>query len=1164
MGGGTLDNTITFQQNPQRVFDDPCGNFPVFTQESFNQWITDTCNNEAPGFTDGSLNYLISFDAPYTIIGSNVLKDLSNIDICNTEGASLTDKFAHPEALTDICDSAFRNMNLTGGLDFSKFSALKTIGPDAFSKNNFNDTIIFGKNSTLTDILSRSSVDSGAFYNSNISGPLDLSGLSALESIGIGTFANNKITALDLSGLNYLRTINDFAFVDNSISSVNFNGLSNLQNIYDAAFSANLLSNLELKDLSSLVSIGINTFNQNIIEDISLLNCPSLNTIGENAFASNPLTGSLTLRNVPSLNEFPITGISKTASFEGNLELTGTGFTEIGDFSNGSFQGSLTINDNQDLTSIDVSAFSDNSFTSLELSGNTALTIVQSGSFANNNFVDGVTFTNCPSLQSIQGGFGDGGAFYQSNISGSLDLKELTALQILGPQAFSDNNITDLELDGLSALQTIGYSAFANNDLSSVDFTTLSALAEFGSYAFTNNNLTSLDLSGLSALERVFTFAFSDNSLTSVDFTGLTALISIANSAFTNNNISSVNFSDLSALIIIGNAFVNNNITDISFINDPSLSSIESNAFDENPLTGSLTLRNVPSLAAFPHEAIDVYGFTGNLELTGTGFTEIGDFINGSFTGSLTINANLDLSSINESAFTYNLFTSLDLSGNTDLTIIQKGSFAYNNFVDGVTFTNCPSLQSIEGGDIGGAFSYSNIGSLTFNTLPGLTNIGDIGDGYGAYEEAGIPGALDLSGLTNLQTIGVYAFAFNDINSVDFTGLNALQTIGDTAFDSNSLTSVDFTDLSALQTIGVSAFAYNNISSVDFSGLTALQTIGDSAFRFNNITDISLINDPSLSSIDSGAFVVNPLTGSLMLRNVPSLAAFPHNAIPTDSFEGNLELTGTGFTEIGDFSNGSFQGSLTINDNLDLSSINENAFKDNSFTSLELSGNTALTIVQKGSFAFNNFIDGVTFTNCPSLQSIQGGNSTSDGAFYQSNISGPLDLKELTALQTIGRGTFFSNNLTSVDFTGLTALQTIGIDAFSNNDLTSVDFSGLTALQTISGSAFFNNNDLTSVDFTGLNDLQTIGVNAFSFNNISSVDFSGLTALQTIGLNAFANNLNLTEFRFFDNSGCTLGSNVYPDLSGVSSSPPGISGEIWDNSGFTIPTNGLYIWNVPP
>jgi hypothetical protein len=142
----------------------------------------------------------------------------------------------------------------------------------------------------------------------------------------------------------------------------------------------------------------------------------------------------------------------------------------------------------------------------------------------------------------------------------------------------------------------------------------------------------------------------------------------------------------------------------------------------------------------------------------------------------------------------------------------------------------------------------------------------------------------------------------------------------------------------------------------------------------------------------------------------------------------------------------------------------------------------------------------------------------------------------LTALQTIGDQAFYINKLYWVDFTGLTNLKTIGDQAFASMNMSSVDLSGLTALQ-------------------------TIGESAFNGNEIASVDFSGLTNLQTIGDSAFEFNTNISSFRFFDNSGCTLGSNVCQALNSQFSTGANPSIE-WLNSGFTIPTNGLYIWNV--
>ena len=95
--------------------------------------------------------------------------------------------------------------------------------------------------------------------------------------------------------------------------------------------------------------------------------------------------------------------------------------------------------------------------------------------------------------------------------------------------------------------------------------------------------------------------------------------------------------------------------------------------------------------------------------------------------------------------------------------------------------------------------------------------------------------------------------------------------------------------------------------------------------------------------------------------------------------------------------------------------------------------------------------------------------------------------------------------------------------------------------------------------------LETIGDGAFSQAGISGgLDFSGLTALTTISNEAFLFNPNITLFNFFDNSGCILGSSVYPDFSGLLSacSNSDLSLE-WNNSGFAITNSAEHIWKLP-
>ena len=524
MGGGSLPQTITFQQNPLRTFDDPCGNFPVFTKESFNQWISQTAASTS-GFTEASLNYLVTFDSPWQVIGSNVFKDLSNIDISN--GQSLTDIFEYKEALTDISASAFENMGLSGGLDFSGFSALETIGNSAFG-NNPNLTSVNLKNNALKTIGNSAFVETGLTE-------LDLSGLNTLETIGDSAFFDRPLEPLNLTGLTNLKTIGDYAFDTNigrfgTILTSNLSELTNLESIGSSAFGGVAIGALEISGLNSLKtigdsafygtgdqiygvllqnlpdlsSIGNNAFNDQLINDIIIINCPSLNNIGNDCFTRyfDYSSNNLTLRGVPSLTSFPHQAFH-TASFEGSLELTGTGFTEItDDFSNGSFAGSLIINDNQDLSSINENAFYNTNFTSLELSGNTALKTIKAGSFSSANYINGVTFTNSPSLTNIEGSsdINKQGAFFRSDINGPLDFKPLIGLQRIGASgdtngAFENNiSITTIDFSGLSSLEIIGDRAFSKQGsetfFESVNFSNCPSLQVIKTKAFETSNIT--------------------------------------------------------------------------------------------------------------------------------------------------------------------------------------------------------------------------------------------------------------------------------------------------------------------------------------------------------------------------------------------------------------------------------------------------------------------------------------------------------------------------------------------------------------------------------------------------------------------------------------------------------------------------------------------------
>ena len=119
------------------------------------------------------------------------------------------------------------------------------------------------------------------------------------------------------------------------------------------------------------------------------------------------------------------------------------------------------------------------------------------------------------------------------------------------------------------------------------------------------------------------------------------------------------------------------------------------------------------------------------------------------------------------------------------------------------------------------------------------------------------------------------------------------------------------------------------------------------------------------------------------------------------------------------------------------------AFSDDSLTSLDVSGLTALT-----------------YLACPT------NNLTS------------LDVSGLTALTTLSFG---GNQLTSLDVSGLTALTSL---YFDDNNLTSLDVSGLTALTTLS----CRDNSLTSLDVSGLTALTLLSCNGNALTSLLATD----------------------------------------------------------------------------
>jgi hypothetical protein len=125
--------------------------------------------------------------------------------------------------------------------------------------------------------------------------------------------------------------------------------------------------------------------------------------------------------------------------------------------------------------------------------------------------------------------------------------------------------------------------------------------------------------------------------------------------------------------------------------------------------------------------------------------------------------------------------------------------------------------------------------------------------------------SVDLSHVTELKTIGTYAFYYNRISSLDLSNLSKLTTIGSGAFDGNKLSTIELNNLPSLTKIGKYAFVGRTTKSVTLKDLSALVTIDNAAFARGKGTYPDS-NDNKIS--------YNTCSPTYTFDNVPNVAAY--------------------------------------------------------------------------------------------------------------------------------------------------------------------------------------------------------------------------------------------------------------------------------------------------
>ncbi len=573
--------------------------------------------------------------------------------------------------------------------------------------------------------------------------------------------------------------------------------------------------------------------------------------------------------------------------------------------------------------------FQKNNIVSVDFSSCPNLQSINKGAFHYNQTITSVDFTGCTNLDSINE------YSFEYNLIGNLDLSDCSSLTKVKENAFGNNQISTLNLSGCSSLNLIGDEAFYRNLLTSINFNGCIALQLIDHSAFSyNSTLTTLNFDGCSALTTIGEGAFSSCSINTIDFSACSSLKTITQGAFETNDLITIDLSPCTQLTYIGReAFYDNTLTQFNVPVNP-LSTLygwrdaRGNLF---PAGSAVTDLEASYMVPVPYTLTNA-----DVEVTGGIITscsysfEKTDIIIPQTLHSETIigienktNGNgvfesKDITSIKfpstiefigNYAFKYNSIYNLDFSNFTSLTSIGVDAFRYNSDID---------------------FDEACLHSINFTGCTSLTTIAD-----GAFGANALKGILDLSDLTNLISIGEYAFSYDgygNLNSINFSNLTKLTHIGRNAFRSHDIKSLDLSPCNHLEVIDGYAFeGCDSLTSVNLMNCDSLRIIGDNAFEDCEISTISITNCSRLERIGEEAFSDNKLDGNLDLTSATALTEIGYRA-----FYRNL-LDGVDFTNC-----------------LSLSRINDQAFRSNDITGINLMNCTRLTYVGSEAFYYNN------------------------------------------------------------------------------------------------------------------------------------------------------------------------------------------------------------------
>ncbi|MDO4777984.1 MAG: Cna B-type domain-containing protein [Tissierellia bacterium] len=599
-------------------------------------------------------------------------------------------------------------------------------------------------------------------------------------------------------------------------------------------------------------------------------------------------------------------------------------------------------------------------------------------------------------------------------------------------------------------IKAIDSNSFKDVKIETIDFIDMTSLERINARAFENSGLsTILNISSSKYLKTIGYESFKNNKLTDFDFSPLTLLEEIQQGAFYKNNLERVYLSGHPKLREIGNSvFDENKIEELVISETPELRRISDYAFRNNKIK-SLDLQNLENL-----EHIGYMSFTNN---------EIKE---------LNLKNLPKLEVIRIDAFRNNKMQNLTFSELPLLKLIEENSFS-NNLLETVDFSELSSLEKL------GGFENNKLQSINIEGLKKLKTILNY-----AFKNNNLS-EVNLVGLDSLESIKYQSFSYNpNLKKVTFKELPNFTNMLDEIFFGTSIDDVEFIDLPKLKNIkGFKSI--KTLSRVVMENLPVLEEI--SGFNNTDIKNLTIKDLPELKRFGSLAFYEAKI-GNMLMENLPKLEEYRAHSFANNRQSGSLELS-------------KFPTVTTIA---------ENAFSGNSYTSVDFTGLNSLRIIGNSAFS-GDHLEKVEIKNLENLERIN------QGAFWHQKSGQSLLSVELENLNNLKYLAGFEHNykLEKLVLKNLPKLEEIGVSAFFNTKISEADLTELSSLKKIGDYAFKGEGYKEKNSIVELKlpvSLESIGVQSFRNNLISEIDLSHLVNLKEIKNEAFIDNPLSTKF----------------------------------------------------